>query len=463
MEEPTIAEKLRANLKWMRENGASQDEIRAEIATAQQAINGLNRADKNAADVEDATDAPSYGEQINRRLLALTDQVPGAHALIAAGRSVANGTSYANEANDIASSVSAYNADDTEKWRRRALKFAGMLPVGASAGRLAGSVAGQSALIGAAGNAGAANPEMTFGERGTATAAGYAAGGIFGKLGDVAGTTVQGLIATKPAQRILQMQAKRAISAKRLYSAAEAEGNNNLGPATKAIDAFVNEPDIAEIVADLQRTRQYRDLSPSHPKMLDGIIKELSDRGGMIAKGQMAPTPARPNVGRIRGQDVKDASEQGLEAISVNGGPMPTYAKAVKDFARRSQQIEAYRRGYQAVASEAVVGLPTLNNIERKSPEALALWISKSARGKQADALKQYASAGVTGATKEAMRRMSLIRPLWSLAAVESLADAPSVMRTAGIPRTAARSLFDLGTASVAGGGAGNLSDLFSR
>ncbi len=455
MAELTIAQKLRENLAWMRQNGASKQEIDAEIAAARRALSGKSREEINAAEQEIAGQ-PSYGEQVNRRLLALTSQVPGAHALIAGGRAALDGNvDYADATRDIDRSVAAYNADDSEKWRRRALKIAGIIPTGVGAGRIASTVAGQGALLGAAEAAGTADPNMSLVGRGARTAIGGVTGGLFGKLGDVASTAIGTIGVTKPAQKLLQMQAERAKSAKALYDAAKAEGDASLiGPVSKQVNDFVNEPDIAEIVADLAKTRKYRGKNPTDPEMLDGIIKELSDRAGVIKKGQMSPSPSRPNVGRTRAEDVKAASEQGLEAISGPGGPMPTYRKAVADYANRSKQLEAYKRGYTAVGSEAVVGLPPISNLQQRSPESLGNWLMKT---KATDDIRRAAAEGVEGATKEARRRMSLIRPLWSLAAVEALSEAPTVMRTAGLPRTQMRSLFDLGTSTLSGGLGGAL------
>lgn len=444
MDNPTIAQKLRENLAWMRANGATKEDIDAEIASARQAFSRVSREEANAAEKEIAAQ-PGYGEQVNRRLLALTSQVPGAHALIAAGRGGISG--YADATKDIDASMVAYNADESEAWRRRALKVAGAIPVGAGAGRVAPSVAGQGAAMAAAEAAGTADPEMSLLGRGVRTAASAGIGGLLGKLGEVATTAIGTIGVTKPAQKLLEMQRDRAKSAKALYDAAFAEGQA-IGPVTKQIDDFVNEADIAEIVADLSKTRQYRGMKPTDPKMLDGIIKELSDRAGVIKKGQMAPSPSRPNVGRTRGQDVQAASEQGLEAISGPGGPMPTYRDAVADYAKHSQRIDAYKRGYTAVGSEAVVGLPPISNLQQKSPEALGAWLTKT---RASEDVRRAAAEGVEGATKEARRRMSLIRPLWSLAAVEALSEAPTVMRTASLPRSTMRGLFDFATGTTAG------------
>jgi len=256
------------------------------------------------------------------------------------------------------------------------------------------------------------------------------------------------------------MQARRAADARRLYAIAEAEGKQAYGPVTKQLDDFVNEPDIREIVDDLLATRQYRGMSPTDPKVLDGIYKELSDWAGVVAKGRLAPTPSRPNVGRIREQDIKAAGEQGLEAISGHGGPMPTYARAVKNFAKQSREIEAYKRGYQALSSEAIVGLPGINTITQRSPEALGAWLAKTRAHPEAVA---SAAEGVMGGTREAVRRMSLIRPLWSLSAIEALSEAPTVLRAAGLPSTTARSIFDAASVGGIGGLSGRIGGMFDR
>lgn len=413
-------------------------------------------------------DDPSYLEQVNRRLLALTDFVPGAHALIAGGRAALDpNRDYADEARGIQESVAAYNADDSEKWRRRMLKVAGGLPVGAAAGRVAQSVPLQSALIGASGAAGVADAELSDARRAAGTVVGGVAGGLLGKGLEVAGTAVQGLAATKPIRSLIEMGLERAKAAKQLYNTAFAEGNANaMTPATQEIDDFLKEPLIASVVDDLQQVREFRNVPPNSPKMLDAIIKELSDRSGMIRRGQMAANPSRPNAGRIREQEVAGLKEQGLDAISGPTGPMPTYITAVQDYARRSRLMDAYRRGYESVRSEATVGLPSIGGIEKRAPESFGQWLQKQSRNlspAETAELQKAGADGVAGATKEAMRRMSFIRPLWSLAAVEALAEAPAVLRNAGIAQSKPKTLMDMLSATGAGAAGNRVGGLLSR
>lgn len=435
---------------------------RAELATRAGLRETQNKVDAALAAM------PGYGEQVNRRLLALTDFVPGAHALIAGGRAAVDpNRTYADETKDIRESVEAYNDDSDEKWRRRLLKGSGALATGGAATRVAASVPLQGALLGAAGAAGVADADMSLGERAAGTAMGGAGGALLGKAAEVVGTGVQGLLATKPVKALQAMLLERAKAARALYGKAMAEGQANATvPVTREMDEFLNEPEIAEIVTDLRRVREFRGLPDNDPKILDAVVKQLSDRSGMLKKGQMASNPARPNAGRVKAGEVASLKEQGMDAISGPAGPMPTYITAVRDFAHKSRLMDAYRRGYEALRSEGTVGLPAISGLEKKAPEALESWITKSVRGlseSEAAQVRKAAADGVAGATKEALRRTSIIRPLWSLASVEALAEAPAVLRNAGLPRSEARTLFDHLSGSTAGAGGKRVGGLLSN
>jgi len=65
MDEPTIAQKLRDNLAWMRQNGKSREEIQAEIDRAHKAMPALSATESTAAnELSPVMKAAQFGDRI---------------------------------------------------------------------------------------------------------------------------------------------------------------------------------------------------------------------------------------------------------------------------------------------------------------------------------------------------------------------------------------------------------------
>lgn len=246
--------------------------------------------------------------------------------------------------------------------------------------------------------------QMSPAERAVRTAGGATLGAVLGRVADVGVTGVRSLLTKNTASQLLEKQAARAASANRLYGAALAEGQGQ--QATPAIKAFLAEPDIAEIVTELQSTRPFQGASAESPEMLDAVYKTLSDRAATVKKGLESVTPNKPNIGRFRGQDIKAAQEDALNAISGSSmpGPMPTYREAVADFAKRSREMEAIQRGNDAVRAGMSKAIPSGKAALKKSPETFADWMAT--KGTPADATA--ATQGILGAVKTGMQRAPL-------------------------------------------------------
>ncbi len=254
-------------------------------------------------------------------------------------------------------------------------------------------------------------------ERAAATAGGTFVGGLLGKATDVGVTAarvgINALRGEAPtfSALLLQKQAERAASAAKLYDAAIAEGQGKT--ATPAIKSFLAEPDIAEIVGELQGTRQFANTPAESPEMLDAVYKTLSDRAGQIKKGLDAVSPTRPNIGRFRGQDIAAAQQQGLAAMDP---VMPTYREAVDDFAARSKEMDAIKRGYVALVKKTSGGLPSVNQATKSTPEAFADWAGK--KGSNVPAAVQGLLSGVSTGAQTGIG-----------ATLKTLGAAPSLLR----------------------------------
>lgn len=121
---------------------------------------------------------------------------------------------------------------------------------------------------------------------------------------------------------------------------------------------------------------------------------------------------------------------------------MPSYAKAVEDYAQRTKGIDAVKKGYQAVQGGMSGNLPSMNSLGRKTPLAFADW-AKTATPEEIAAARQ----GITGAVKDASALPGkMFGPMRRAAGVAGplLRDAPSpnqstldMLRNLGVLETA--------------------------
>ncbi len=284
---------------------------------------------------------------------------------------------------------------------------------------LPGSAAASGAAIGGATEALDANPDRgLLGRLGMGTV-GALGGAAVGKVAEMVPAAARA-VAPKwlggvgnPSAAILEKQAQRAASAKNLYAQAMAEGQGTSG--THAVQSFLAEPDIYEIVGELANTRDLQHVAPDSPEMLDAVYKVLSDRAGTLKKGLESVTPNRPNIGRFRLNDTRAAQQEALSAMDT---PMPSYRTAVTDYATRTGDMNAFMRGNDAVKASLSGNIPSGKALLRSTPEALGEW---AARGSPSEL--DNAAEGAIGATRNALAKKPFT------AGRHAVGDLPSLLR----------------------------------
>lgn len=468
----------------------------------QRGIARANQGDQEVAAAEDQANAPT----VSGALANLAHEIPGAEALQAGARSAVRGQSYGDAYKDIEQA-----RDNLPMSAKIITGIAGAAPLAAV---LPGGPVMSGALYGGAEQALSADPNRGLGERALRTAGGAAAGAVLGKAAEGITTAGRALLSSKTSTNLLAKEVARAKSAKQLYGAAMQEGQGKA--ATQAVQKYVQEPDVAEIVTELQQTT-HKGVAAESPEMLDAIYKTLSDRAATIKKGLESVSPNRVNIGGFRKEHVENLRKGLLDAMSEKGtqttvtdvpaittaqspmkslresldafrgrsaeaarratggaqpntnpfsshasgetfaqrqaremlerggaesvvspslrgapGPktitetvdipavMPSYKTAVADFAARSREMEAVRKGSDALRAKLSGGIPSGKNMTRTTPEAFAQWAEKNAGDVPA------ATEGILGTTRMALTGNP------TGAGRRALAAAPSLLRNGG-------------------------------
>jgi hypothetical protein len=142
----------------------------------------------------------------------------------------------------------------------------------------------------------------------------------------------------------------------------------------------------------------------------------------------------------------RHSAESSIEPIRGGAGPheltteriqyapavAPTYERAVQDYAKRSAEIDAIQRGYEALRSSLSNSLPTAKNLTRKTPEAFAEWAVKASPVEVAGARE-----GILGGLKMAAPRRLSINPLRGFGvpnALSAVGNASDLLRSAATP-----------------------------
>lgn len=321
-------------------------------------------ARENANDVDqlEAESGPSYAQSALGGIASLGQDIPGVEALQAGARSVFRGQPYREALGDINA------AQDAPK-----LEIPYFPDIGpGSVNRLAGggiaaaslpikSPALAGAAYGAALGVSGANPDEGLLERGAQGVLGGAVGGAAGKASDLLATGARALFAPNAAKNLAGRQAARAGNAERLYGDALAQGQGKR--ATPELLEFLDEPDIAPIVARLSGMREFQGVGPDDPRMLDAIYKVLTDQGKVVAKTMGQTDPARVNTGRFEGQNIKGAQRKLLDLLEQPGevhtpaqveivpspevaqSPPPSLREALENFRSRSAAAASRNEG----------------------------------------------------------------------------------------------------------------------
>lgn len=250
------------------------------------------------------------------------------------------------------------------------------------------------AAYGVADRALAAKPE-SLDERlaGTvkAGAIGAVAAPVVGKALQLGAAGVGAMGAEAPDATLLAQKEARDVAAKANYAKALLEGQGQTD--TPAVRAFLLEPDIAPIVARLQQSREFAALDPHSPEMLDQVYKELSSSAGDLQRGLLNPSAAN---GASRRLDLRDTRAAQGDLLSAVDQPMPSYRGAVRDYAKQSGEIDATKKGVDALRGARATGMSGKAAASQKSPSAILDWLQNDATPQEAERYMQ----GLDGAAK---------------------------------------------------------------
>lgn len=394
-----------------------------------------NLNDKEAADVPEM----GYGQRLASHVLNTAQGIPGVKMVEAGAGSLGSKlTKHPLSYRQSLQSLDNATGDIGGKtsFLEHAMGSVAALPF------LPASPMAAGAALGGADQALDANPDESMTTRAMKTVAGAGVGAVAGKVADSGITAARAMLpkgvkvpftqrqipvggTTSAAQNVLGRQADRAASASKLYAKALSEGNAHT--VTPEVQAFLAEPDIAPIAAEIRASRQ--GVGFGDPEVLDAVYKELSDRASGLKSSLGAANPRLVNSKQFDTKEVQLAKAQGIKAMGtpgpmthVGGGStqqpayMPSYGDAVHDYATRSGDLDALKQGYTTLKSQSTgAAIPRFEDLTRKTPDALGEF-AKKASPSQLGAAKE----GVLGATKEALGGKGITKPAFRKAVSEA-------------------------------------------
>lgn len=255
---------------------------------------------------------------------------------------------------------------------------------------------------------------------------------IYKTLSDQAGKAKRGLEALTPTQanqgrfRLSDIRGKQQNLLKAMGA-----GGTAVTPETRTL--------VSETVPALETAQSPR---PDIRTALDAF----HSRPGIAAarrEGTVAQQMARESLERHSAENVVSPALQGApvartltkevvtpEQVRYAPAMMPSYEQAVKDFAKRSREIDAIQRGYDVHRASLSDNTPTAKNLTRKTPEAFAEWAA-GASPEEVAAARQ----GILGHTRMSMRASA--NPFTGFGALPNAAKATkaaSLLRDAQTP-----------------------------
>lgn len=282
-----------------------------------------------------------------------------------------------------------------------ALRVAGQLPGAvASTAVLPGGAAWKSgAAYGGAAGALDADPNMGIRERAGRAAGGAAVGAFIPKAiegvantGRIAKTGVRSIVAPTPAA--LEQAQKAALKQKvdPLYERARQEGQNAVVP--PQVRAFLDRPDVREIVSRLQGYDEFAGMADDAPEMIQAVNQALSEKLLALKKPQQIITDGKGATftGRAERRQAESLKRELSNAVSTPGqmmGPsrsginvravplMPSQRVADRVNAQGMAEQQATSKGVNAVAA-AERGRAAGGALSKSSPEAYESWVYKA-------------------------------------------------------------------------------------
>lgn len=370
--------RIHRNLKRFRAEQFDESEIAAYLESEgvppaqRDAMLGKQTTPEAEMAAEPTTERPelNWAGRFGAHTANTLSAIPGAEAAIALVHKLAKGQTYTDALSDVRAATSQvpgpiHGAERVAGVALTAPFTAGLSPLKAGA------------LFGGAMEAGKADPS-SIKERARNTAMGIGAGGALGVLADRAITAGAAMLPMiNPLAKTSRMSAAnaktamtnaRSAAADQNYAQALGDARGKIAP--QEVRDFLAQPDIAKMVDEIRGTRGFQHLAKDSPEMLDQVYKQLSEQVELADRGLHAVTPTRTASKRLALMDAKAAQSELLDAVEQQGF-MPRYAGAIDDYAKRSNEINAFDMGWDAVRRKAEGAVPSGKNINRNAIETV--------------------------------------------------------------------------------------------
>lgn len=360
-------------------------------------------ASENALDAANA-EGPSYRQQVAGGIASLAKDIPGAEALQAGGRMLASRLSMfapAESYREALRTIQEGEASAPAVVRNANRLIGGTVASAAMPGNLSPTAAG--ALYGGALNALSADPDQAMGDRVLNTALGATVGGTLGKVGDVVTTGLRAKLTPNLGDARTALKAARSAESGPLYAEAARQGVGQTS--TPEIHAALQRPEVQAILDDIGTLDAFKGLYPDDPKVLQEIVRRLSEeQGPLVARLQQA-NPTRSVSARAARDQFQTVKNELVDAMSAGpNAPMPAQRPAMTAYAEGSRRLDALTRGQRAAAIETGAG-SNPENLERFGRQALLEFLDRSGPDVRAQAAqgvlgfgrRKLEQAGVTG------------------------------------------------------------------
>lgn len=167
----------------------------------------------------------------------------------------------------------------------------------------------------------------------------------------------------------------------------------------------------------------FQQRSGEAARRVEGTLLQQNRSPFVGQRVELSPTQlaTRNALERHGAENVVSPSLSGAPPTELGPSVMPSYANAVQDYANRSAEIDALRRGQDLAKGLTSKGLSSGKSLDRTTPEAFQQWAAGASQPEI-----EAASEGLLGGTKQAMGKAPLTKG-------RVLAGkAPSLLRDAG-------------------------------
>lgn len=294
------------------------------------------------------------------------------------------------------------------------IKAAGRLAAGGPLASISASPMAAGAALGAGDQLADADPDRGVASRLEGAVVGGTAGAAIGGTLDALVTKARALKSPSSARVIRDLKSEREAASGPLFHSALTQGAG-LTAVDPDVAMFVSQPKVKGIIDGLKELKEFQGVPDDAPEMLDAVYKVLSDQSAAAKRGLESVTPNKPNLGRFTARDIRATKDEALTAMDAS---MPDYKSAIKTYADYSGQIDAVRKGQDAVRGTLSKGVTTGKNLDRTTREAYEDWLARQGAG-----AREGAEKGILGATKQATSGTTPLR------AISALVKSPGLLR----------------------------------